>query len=543
MPARDELRDYLDAQGRKSPAELQREFDAIDEPEREWKERMPRDAAHTLASEKERPAPPARELVGRPRDGAAPRISNYKLIHPENGVGPSIKAPLTTQEIVEGIQAATNGWPKSCDGSLFVPSRAGVRWLRTGNDLHAWTSEVAGESGGVIGWGRGPDLLTMNALHSSAIELCDRFESVELFPHHPPHAASYYLLPAQMPQAGSGAFNDLLLMFGPDTEADCHLIRAFFLTLVWGGPGGKRPIFGFEAATDNGKAGQGSGKSTVPQKAGELLGGFVSIDLATDSGKDLMPRLLSAAGRRARLVIFDNVKGSRVSSSLIESSVTAPVLSGKQLFQGEGSRPNFLTWCITSNQPSLSKDLAARTYPIRVRPPKYSPEWEARINAFIAAHRWSIIADMLAELAGPPVTTKPQPWSRWAAWESDVLLRVCDLESINPTVAGRRADLDDDDTTAAAVRDSLAKWINAEKMIDPESFRIKLPAEAVAKAVENVSPHGKKITATCRWLASINVPEIQRKRTMHGRYWLWTGAGTEATDRERDWNEIPAFPA
>jgi integrase len=256
MPARDELRDYLDAQGRKSPAELQREFDAIDEPEREWKERMPRDAAHTLASEKERPAPPARELVGRPRDGAAPRISNYKLIHPENGVGPSIKAPLTTQEIVEGIQAATGGWPKSCDGSLFVPSRAGVRWLRTGNDLHAWTSEVAGESGRVIEWGRGSDLLTMNAAHSSMLELCDRFESVEVFPHHPPHAASYYLLPAQMPEPGSGAFDDLLAMFEPDTEADRDLIRAFFLTLVWGGPGGKRPIFGFEAATENGKAGQ-----------------------------------------------------------------------------------------------------------------------------------------------------------------------------------------------------------------------------------------------------------------------------------------------
>lgn len=498
------------------------------------------------------PAPPTLVALTATRPSAGqgvgvesyrPRISNYRLVHPENGQGPSIKAPMTPQEIIEGIQCATQGWPKVCDGALFVPGRAGnVRWLRNGNDLHAFIAEAAGEQGKTIEWGRGVDLTPMPALYSSLVELSDRFEAVEVFPHYPQCAATYYMVP-KIPAHGNGAFDQLLSMFEPDTETDRALIRAFFLTLAWGGKPGGRPIFAFEAATENGKAGQGSGKSTVPAKAGELFGGFVSIDLATDSGKDLMPRLLSAAGRRARLVIFDNVKGSRVSSSLIESSVTAPVLSGKQLFQGEGSRPNYLTWCITSNQPSLSKDLAARTYPIRVRPPKYSPEWETKIGGFINANRWKIIADILGILAGPPVTTAPQTWSRWAAWESDVLTRVCDLDAINRDVVSRRSDLDDDDTTAAAVRAAIAKWINAEKIIDPEQYRIKLPADAVAKALESVSPHGKNPIAICRWLASINVPSIQRKRAMHERYWLWVGAETDTADTVHDWNDIPTLPA
>lgn len=416
-----------------------------------------------------------------------------------------------------------------------------VRWLKNPNDLEAYLCETAEHNDRKVEWDRKG--ISMPVFHSSALELADQYEAVEVYPHHPPCAATCYLTPP-LPAGNSGAFDALLKMFTTETAADLALTRAFFLTLVWGGKPGGRPIFAFEAATENGRPGQGSGKSTVVQKAGELLGGYVSIDLASDSGKDIMPRLLSAAGRRARLVLFDNLKGSRVSSSLIESNVTAPVLSGKMLYQGEGSRPNYLTWALTTNQASLSKDLAQRTYPIRVRPPVYSPKWEDAINRHIAENRWAIIGDMIAQLAGPPVATLPDgSWSRWAAWERDVLCRVCDPLTINGIITSRRTDLDDDDSTSAAIRDTLAKWINSERILDAEQFRIKLPPEAVAKALESVSPHGKNLMLTCRWLASINVPSIQKKRTSTERYWLWIGSATTNDDKPHNWNDIPTLPA
>jgi len=151
---------------------------------------------------------------------------------------------------------------------------------------------------------------------------------------------------------------------------------------------------------------------------------------------------------------------------------------------------------------------------------------------------------MIAELQRPPVAVlQDGNWSRWAAWEQAVLSRVCDPASIAAPVASRRADLDDDDTTAAAVRDAVAKFINVEKIIDPETHRIRMPADAIAKAVEGISPHGKNAIATCRWLASINVPGVQRKRAKDGRYWVWVGTNTTDADAFEDWNLMPSLPA
>jgi hypothetical protein len=56
--------------------------------------------------------------------------------------------------------------------------------------------------------------------------------------------------------------------------------------------------------------------------------------------------------------------------------------------------------------------------PVRVRLPVYSPEWGDRIDAFIAARRWDVIADAPDVLRRPHAwRLKTGQWSRWAEGE------------------------------------------------------------------------------------------------------------------------------
>jgi hypothetical protein len=113
-----------------------------------------------------------------------------------------------------------------------------------------------------------------------------------------------------------------------------------------------------------------------------LVGGFVSVS-PREQIRDIQTRLLSPEALTQRIVLIDNLKALRFSDSDIEALITTPEISGRQLYTGEGRRPNTLSWVITSNKPSLSKDLAQRSIIIRVTTPVYTPAWERDVTGFI----------------------------------------------------------------------------------------------------------------------------------------------------------------
>src|SRR5262249_54282016 len=163
------------------------------------------------------------------------------------------------------------------------------------------------------------------------------------------------------------------------------------------------------------------------------------IRVSPDEDMDkLMPRLLSPEGLERRVAQLDNVKTLRFSWSELEGLITDSIISGRQLYVGEGRRPNTLTWCITLNGANLSKDLAQRCIIVNVARPEYSATWEEETIALIEEKRWEIIGDILAALRSEPASLRR--YSRRGAWEQGVLAHVADPSECQKVIEERQGD-------------------------------------------------------------------------------------------------------
>jgi hypothetical protein len=479
------------------------------------------------------PAPPGRPAPPSP-PAALTTIRNYAIRTGDNGA--EIHVGLTPQQITREVLRATGGWPKAMAGRLFVPSDDhSANWLDEPAAFFAWLAGHVGQGGGLIEWGRGTGQIPKAEFFAYLCGAVDQYDDVQSYPHCPPRPATCYLHP-QLPAGGSGALDSLLDRLCPATDTDRILIRAFFLTMAWGGKLGGRPIFIWEASTPDGRPGQGAGKSTAAMLAGKLFGGFLGISLATADDMQVQTRLLSPHGRRSRLVVFDNLKGTRVSNSLVESYVTADVISGRELYVGEGTRLNIITWAITANEPSLSKDLVGRAYPIRIIPPQYDPDWTGSVDAFIAAHRWQILGDIVAELQQQPVgTLGAGEWSRWPEWERDVLCRICDPHDVAEAIKDRRDDIDNDTEVAGIVWETLKAYIREKSGFDPETMHLRLTATVLADAVGKLSTKGAGATNVGAWLRTMKIPGLTSlPRANKVRPWIWKGSESLSNEPD-DW--------
>jgi hypothetical protein len=194
--------------------------------------------------------------------------------------------------------------------------------------------------------------------------------------------------------ATDGTFLDgLVSYFSPLTPVDGNLIKAFILGLAFGGPPGSRPAWLFTAPSDDPQAGRGVGKSKLIELASELVGGMLEIS----PGEDIIAvkkRLLSPNARTLRVCRIDNIKKLRFSWADLEGLITSQVISGHRLYHGEGRRPNTLTWTLTLNGASLSKDMAKRVYVVRLQRPQYGPGWEGDVRQYIETYRWHILNDI-----------------------------------------------------------------------------------------------------------------------------------------------------
>lgn len=270
----------------------------------------------------------------------------------------------------------------------------------------------------------------------------------------------YYRTPA--PPPGDGAALDTLVgFFAPDGPTDAVLLRALFVTQVWGGPGGARPVLLIRGpASDPGGGGRGVGKSSVGDLAARLVGG--SVELGTgDKIEKLKERLLSPASVGLRVVRWDNIKTDRVSNSDFEGLVTASMISGKRMYVGEGRRPNLFTYILTMNGGELSKDIAQRAMVLRLRRHVDQPGWQANVEAFIDANRNAIFADAVAVFDRAAVPTAGTAHTRWARWEAGVLAGCvgdsAELRRVGADLSARQRVDDADDTAAGIVAQKLRK--------------------------------------------------------------------------------------
>ncbi len=138
---------------------------------------------------------------------------------------------------------------------------------------------------------------------------------------------------------------------------------------------GRRVAFGIDSIS-----GTGAGKSELAKRVAGLSGGYYEFDAAEIKEENIRKALMN--GQRHRVALLDNIKESCISSTTIESLITSATSGGHRLNIGYGSRPNNMTWVMTMNGMSMSRDLAQRTVVIKLAEPRRSGTWDDEVDQF-----------------------------------------------------------------------------------------------------------------------------------------------------------------
>jgi len=319
----------------------------------------------------------------------------------------------------------------------------------------------------------------------------------------------------------------LLDRFRPETTVDRDLIQASMMTAFWGGLPGCRPVF--VITSDDGR---GVGKSAVAQVVGHICDGFLDVSAGEDI-QTLKSRLLSPDARTKRVALLDNVKTLRFSWAEWEAMITSPTISGRQLYVGEGQRPNLLTWFVTLNGVSLATDIAQRSIIIKVSRGKNDGPWWEQTRQYIDDNRQKIIGDIIGALRGPafPLTE----FSRWATWEQHVLCRLSEPGEAQRVILERQGEANCEQDEAEIIEEHFAEQL-VRLGYDPPTAQVRIPVAVAARWYGWAVGEPTKTAAASKRLHQMASekqlgqvgPEAGRT---HGRCFIWTGGSADVYNR------------
>lgn len=401
----------------------------------------------------------------KPVDRSHLALTNAQVLRGEEA---DVVVPLEMSAIVQLLRIKMHDWPRRVDNALFVDDQAhGIAcWLSSTAALFGWIARA-----GQIEWRRGAGCVPREDLFAELQRTARRYVAVETLPHEPAMEGHYYACEDVGPGDGE-ALRKLLERFAPSTNVDADLIKAAFLTPMWGGPPGARPCF--VVTSDDGR---GAGKTTLCEMGGHVYGGCLTFDHREDIGK-IRTRLLSASALTQRVCLLDNVKTPRFSWGALEAMVTAAAIDGHRMYVGQASRPNSLTWFVTLNGAALSTDMAQRSVIIHVDKPERSATWEEDTLAFINTHRREILADIIGALRAPTVPLAK--FTRWASWERDIVQRLPEPAEAQAVIMERQGDVDADGEEAEIIGDFFAEQL-ANLDYSPDSERVFIPSQTAAR--------------------------------------------------------------
>ncbi len=250
---------------------------------------------------------------------------------------------------------------------------------------------------------------------------------------------------------------------------------------------------------------------------------------------------MSSKAARLRAVRLDNIKNRKLSWSDLEALITAPVISGKALYRGEGHRPNTLTWLLTLNNAGLSMDLAQRVIPIKLARPQFEAEWEKEIRRLIREGHPTLLGEILATLRSDGV--KVQPRTRWAAWEQGVLSKTGRVEECQALILERQGEMDVDQEEAEAVADYMAGRLRYHGH-DPETERIRIRGPVVCDWLKEVT--GERISQVTykRRLEALHLKTLEPYKNNGFKGYVWTGskAGPHTPIRDLRFSDLEKAP-
>lgn len=407
-----------------------------------------------------------------------------------NGVpnGDEETIPLLLPQILARIKRAAGDWPRKAGMNLFVHNEGTddpVKWLKKPDALFSHLGMIAKRPPKFY---NNPGFQSKSEVFIAAWESAKKYEAIETTPHEPLVQDHYYacepIEPTPQPAIAADSFDpsaiekikpskmdQFLDRFDFYSDVDRSLALAMLATIIWGGRGGSRPMFVITS-----KHGRGAGKSTMVQIFGDLVGGIMEF-AAGETTEAVKKRLLSPIGRKSRICRIDNLKTHRFSNAELEGMITSPRISGHEMFEGEGTRPNLLTWIATVNGFNASTDIAQRSVVIFINPPKYSGDWTKDTTEFAETNRKEILADLIAFLRREQAPMSSA--SRWGEWERCVLSRLPDYELARTTMLQRQSECDVESSEDDILGDFLFSTIH--ELGYSESDRVFIPNLQMAK--------------------------------------------------------------
>jgi putative DNA primase/helicase len=437
-----------------------------------------------------------------------------------------IKIGLPATAIHAKVLEYTGKWPQRIGSLLFAPGENHQPlYLEKSNAAFAWIGRIVSEGSNShhVAWVKGQDKITQGQFFEHLSQTASEVAGVEAYPHEPALPGFCYLHPPL--KGGDGlALAALEKRFCAASPLDGELIHALFLTLLWGGRPGSRPLLVVCAAKGAPNGGRGVGKTSVVELAAQLVGGWISFDKKFDLER-LKTRLLSPGARNQRVALLDNLKGKSYSNQDLEGLITSPRISGHQMYVGEGQRPNTILWAITSNETTLSRDLAARCVVFRVGLPAYSARWKADTQDYIEEHRWSICGDIVEELR----RTVPAigPCTRWGEWEEGVLAHVPHPAACQGHILQGQKEIDSAQRLADLVREGIADLLTTQGH-NPDSCLVWMPSHYLSTIVARVRGKPVRVDHMSRFIGQLGINELEPQRRPDRRGWLWTGPNSPA---------------
>ena len=464
----------------------------------------------------------------------------------EDGDKP-VKLYITMKTIIANAIEITDGNLFKCNSLLFIPSGKlvdglptpdSIRTLDSTEEFFAYMHEKASIRWPPKGDVKDPSTREFRtaptkgeAFRAMTANIEPNYESIEMMPHQPRREKSYYV-DCELPKSDGKALREFIDHLNPATEMDRILMVACLLSMLWGGPDGKRP--GFIFTSDNVAA----GKTTTANMLAQVVGGSIMMEEGED-WQNFLQRLLSDNALSKRVVLIDNVRG-RLARSCLESIITAPQIDGKRMFFGQYQRPNTLTWLITSNSPSLSDDLTDRCVIIKIGKPKHAVKHDSWWTKFIENYRAALISDCVAMLKrGPQCTVDDDRYDRWGPWIDGVLRCFIEAPEVLDYIHEERVKVNQDLIDAEQIREVIAwcceksnvSMTHNRLLIGKQELRDLLLADGIID-----SKMGVRGTTSFIKRLSKQVPLQELTESSHNgkrRAWMWTGK--ESKPDERPW--------
>ena len=467
-------------------------------------------------------------------------LSNIVYIDDKKDSKKKVPVYVSIKEIADLLQKGTNkGLMRFRSGILFavrdnlptLPETDAIRTISSTEDLFGWCHEKMR-----VRWLSGRDVIdrdtsdTLTAVNraefyshcKSSIE--PSYLGVELLPHVP-SIKDYLYVHGELPESDGSALAEISERLNFATEEDRDLMLAALFTPAWGGPPGARPAFLFMNSMAS-QIGVGAGKSTTAALIAKVWGGFVSIR-GDDQWSEVTKRLLSDDGLAKRCVLIDNIKGN-LSSSQLESGITATDIDGHRMYHGQARRRNTLNWYLTANTPDLSRDLADRCVLIHVGAPKHASDFSEWNEWFMSNRRAALIADIMATMSGPAkCTIETKNKDRWSLWQQAVLSRFKNGNELAQIIQKRRPEVDADLDQANEIAD-VVKAMLEKGGFDWNDSKVAIGKSDLFHQIRDYGMAFKSSNGLTRKMHQLkgmgDLKHLTESRSRsEGRQWLWVG--------------------